>query len=393
MQESKMRLVFLTHPPSFGSVSMPRFAGMIIRGMAERGHRVEAWTSHPKIGRLPVRSAFIRKWLGYIDQFFIYPGKLRKLVNQQSENTLFVVTDQALGMWAPCLAHRPHIIHCHDFLALKSALGEFPENPTGWTGRQYQRLIRNGFSHGRAFISVSGNTQEDLHRFLPQVPKISEVVHNGLNHPFRPMELAERISLLKKTGVEISEHGFVIHVGGNQWYKNRKGVLEIYRDYAASYPHPAALWMVGDPPTNQLLGLSASIPVPGKVHFLSGLTNEQVNAAYSHARVLLFPSLEEGFGWPIVEAMASECPVITTNKAPMAEVAGEAARLIPRMPANAAEQARWARSAAEILKEVIHLSGSQRAKILYQGKLNAARFDTDKAIASYEQIYSQAMTV
>ena len=47
----------------------------------------------------------------------------------------------------------------------------------------------------------------------------------------------------------------------------------------------------------------------------------------------------------------------------------------------------------QILKEVIHLNGSQRAKILYQGKLNAARFDTDKAIASYEQIYSQAMTV
>ena len=233
-----------------------------MRGMAELGHEVEAWTSLQRIARLPVRSAYVRKWLGYVDQFLIYPRKLRKLVNKQPGNTLFVITDQALGMWVPCLAQQPHVIHCHDFLALRSALGEIPENPTGWTGRQYQRLIRKGFSQGRAFISVSGKTREDLHRFLSHRPKISEVVHNGLNHPFRPMEQAERISLLKKTGVEIPEAGIIIHVGGNQWYKNRNGVLEIYREYAAAFPRPAALWMIGEPPTSQLLELAAAIRIP-----------------------------------------------------------------------------------------------------------------------------------
>jgi glycosyltransferase involved in cell wall biosynthesis len=372
---------------------MPRFAEMIMRGMAERGHKVEIWTSQRMFGRLPIRSAFVRKWFGYVDQFLIYPKKLQKLVDQQPDDTLFVVTDQALGIWVPCLARRPYVIHCHDFLALKSALGEFPENPTGWTGRQYQRLIRKGFSHGKAFISVSRKTREDLHRFLPHVPKISEIVHNPLNHPFRPMDLAERISLLKKTGVEISEQEFIIHVGGNQWYKNRMGVLEIYRAYATSYPKPSALWMIGDPPTGQLLNLAASIPGPKKVHFFSGLTNEQVNAAYSHARVLLFPSLEEGFGWPIVEAMASGCPVITTNIAPMTEVAGGTARLIPRMPANQAEQKKWAHSTAEILDEVVRLNENDRANILHQGRLNTARFDMETALASYEKIYCRAITV
>lgn len=372
---------------------MPRFAGMIMRGMAKRGHTAELWTCRQIFGGLPIPSAYIRKWLGYADQFLIYPGKLRKLARQQPKDTLFVVTDQALGMWVPCLTHRPHVIHCHDFLALRSALGEFPENPTRWTGRQYQRLIRRGFSRGKAFISDSGKTREDLHRFLPCIPKISELIYIGLNYPFRPMELAERFSLLKGNGVEISEHGPIIHVGGNQWYKNRRGVLEIYRAYAASRSNPAALWMVGAPPTGQLLDLAASIPGPGKVHFLSGLSNEQVNAAYSHARVLLFPSLGEGFGWPVVEAMASACPVITTNIAPMTEVAGEAARLIPRMPSNAAEQKPWARTAAEVLDGVVRLDGSDRAKMLRQGSLNAARFDTETVLASYEKIYSRALMI
>jgi glycosyltransferase involved in cell wall biosynthesis len=389
----KMRLVFLTHPAAFAPVSMRRFAGMIMRGMTERGHEVEAWTSDEKIGRLRMPFAYARKWLGYFDQFLIYPRKLRKLVEQQPANTLFVIADQALGMWLPCLAHRPHAIHCHDFLALKSALGEFPENPTRWTGRRYQRLIWKGFSRGNAFISVSKKTRDDLHRFLPSNPKVSEVVHNRLNYPFRPMELAERISLLKTTGIEISEHGFILHVGGNQWYKNQKGVLEIYRSYAISYPKPLALWMVGCTPTNPLLNLAASIPNPGKVHFLIGLTNEQINAAYSHARVLLYPSLEEGFGWPVVEAMASDCPVITTNLAPMTEVAGEAARLIPRMPANGTDRGAWASSASGILQEVVRLNGSSRAKTLLQGRLNAARFDAKKALASYEGIYSREVMI
>ncbi len=364
---------------------------MVMKGMQARGYEVEAWTSDQKIAKLSKRPSFTGKWLGYADQFLIYPSKLRKLVNRQPENTLFVVTDQALGMWVPCLAHRHHVIHCHDFLALKSALGEFAERRTGWTGRQYQRLIRRGFSRGRAFISVSGKTRGDLHRFLPRIPKISEVVHNGLNHPFRPMGPGERISLLKKAGVEIPEQGFIIHISGNQWYKNPEGVLAIYRSYAGSTKNPSALWMVGSPVPESLRNLAASIPAPGKVQFISGLDNEQVNAAYSHARALLFPSLEEGFGWPVVEAMAAECPVVTTNAAPMTETAGDCASLIPRMPETARDT--WAESAAKVLSEVVHMNEGERANLLQRGRLNAARFDTTKTLDAYEGIYSRAMTL
>jgi glycosyltransferase involved in cell wall biosynthesis len=386
-----MRLVLLTHPDSLVSESMPRFAGMISRGMTERGHEVKLWTSRRKFSRLPIRSDFILKWFGYIDQYLICPGELDHLLKQQPAETVFVVTDQALGMWVPRLAHRPHAIHCHDFLALKSARAEFPENPTRWTGQQYQQFIQKGFSHGQVFISVSENTRQDLHRFLPRQPQISEVVYNGLNHNFRPMELGERNSLLNQTGIEISEDGFVVHIGGNQWYKNRMGVIEIYRAFAAFHPRPPALWMIGSAPTVQLLNLAATVPSPGRVHFVTGLTNEQVNAAYSHARALLFPSLGEGFGWPIVEAMASACPVITTDLPPMTEVAGGNARLIPKMPINGMERGQWARTSAATLDEVVHLDENARTNILRQGKLHSTRFNTEAALAAYEAIYSRAL--
>jgi glycosyltransferase involved in cell wall biosynthesis len=386
-----MRLVLLGHPPAFATESMPRFAGMIMRGMEARGHQVELWTSRQILGRLPISTPFVRKWLGYADQFLLYPGELRRKITRQPDDTLFVVTDQALGMWIPPLAHRPHVIHCHDFHALKSALGEFPENQVRRTGRRYQQLIRRGFSRGQAFISISERSRSDLHRFLPRVPKISEVVYNGLNYPFRPMDLAERIPLLNTTGIALPEHGFIVHVGGNQWYKNRMGVLKIYRALAAVHPHPPALWLIGAKPTQPMRELAASVPAPGEIHFLSGLTNEQVNAAYAQAQVLLFPSLEEGFGWPIIEAMASGCPVITTNLAPMTEVAGDAARLIPRMPPDAAGQASWVKSAAQVLEEVAGLDPISRASLQMKGRVNAARFETEIALAAYEQIYQRVL--
>jgi glycosyltransferase involved in cell wall biosynthesis len=370
---------------------MPRFADMIRRGMEQRGHSVAVWTSSPLLASRSVPSAFLRKWLGYADQFLLYPRKLRRQIHAQPADTLFVVTDQALGMWVPHLAHRPHVIHCHDFLALRSALGEFPEHPTGWTGRRYQRLIQNGFSRGQAFISVSKKTQCDLHRFLPSPPPLSEVVYNGLNHPFRPMEIAERISKLKTAGIYVPEAGYLLHVGGNQWYKNRRGVLEMYRAYVSLVARPAALWLIGAPPSERLRALAAAIPAPGQVCFLSNLNNEQVNAGYAHAKALLFPSLEEGFGWPIVEAMASGCPVITTDVAPMTEVAGTAARLIPRMPASVNAQHSWAHAAAKVVAEVVHLDQNERARMLAQGFANAARFDTNTALAAYAKIYQSIL--
>lgn len=386
-----MRLVLLAHPDSLGSESMPRFAGMIQRGMLERGHEVKVWTSRNKLGALPVRSHFIRKWLGYVDQFLMYPGELKKQMNQEPADTVFVVTDQALGMWVPHLAHRPHVIHCHDFLALKSAYAEFPENPTRWTGRQYQRLILKGFSRGQSFISVSEKTREDLHRFLPASPKISEVVYNGLNHSFRPMSLHERLSHLKPLGLEIPDSGLLVHIGGNQWYKNRAGVIDIYRAFAANHRQPPVLWMIGAPPTEELKNLAASVSSSGQVKFLTNLTNEQVNAAYSHARALIFPSLGEGFGWPIVEAMAAECPVITTNIPPMTEVAGGFARLIPRTPSRQSERAIWAKSSATTLAELIHQNESDRSDLLQKARQHSARFKTETALAAYEKIYTQVL--
>jgi len=379
-----MNLVFLTHPSFSNLLSLPRFARMLADGMSSRGHTVEILSPTARFVNLHSHPT-VRKWLGYIDQYIVFPKQLKEKLKKYPPDTLFVFIDQALGPWVPIVANRPHVIHCHDFMALRSALGEIAENPLTWTGQQYQALIRRGFSKGKHFISVSNTTKDDLHRLLFTKPETSDVVYNGFHNPFYaldPVEARKRFG--ERINLNVAQ-GYLLHIGRN-WYKNRAGVLEIYDAWRSKYQKKLPLLMVGDP-TKDLVVRQQQSPFKDDIQWLRGLDDESVRLAYAGATVFIFPSLGEGFGWPIAEAMASGCPVITTGEAPMTEVAGNAGFLIPRMPFDKSKVRDWASNAADVVNKVTSMSGLDRSAIVNAGIENAKRFDTKRALDRIEEIY------
>ncbi len=381
-----MNIVFFAHPAFLGHQSMPRFAQMLAEGMAARGHTVAVWAPEAVFSRLPAPGA-LRKWLGYLDQYAAFPAQVRRRLRACPPDTLFVFTDHALGPWVPLVAGRPHAVHCHDFLAQRSALGEIPENPTGWTGRRYQALIRRGYAQGRNFISVSRSTEADLRRFLPTPPVRSEVVYNGLNQNFTPQDpVTARARLVRQTGLPLA-NGYLLHVGGNQWYKNRQGVLALYNAWRARSARAWPLLFVGQAPDAALAAAHAAGPYRADVYFLAHADDELVRLAYAGAQAFLFPSLAEGFGWPIAEAMASGCPVVTTAEAPMTEVAGTAGFLVPRRPIADGPAAAWAAEAARTVEQVAALAPPVRAEAVAAGLANARRFEAARSLDRIEIIY------
>ncbi|WP_010232524.1 glycosyltransferase family 4 protein, partial [Gillisia marina] len=207
-----MDIIIFTHPSFQGSQSMPKYANMLADGMRQRGHKVELWTATKFFYQIPLGS-FLKKWLGYLDQFLVFPLKVKTRLKKYPKNTLFVFADQALGPWVPLAIKRPHVVHCHDFIALHSALHRIPENKVGFTGILYQKWIRNGFGKAKNFISISIKTKEDLHATLPNKPLISEVVYNGLNQNFEPGNLQEvRANLKDQFDIEL-KNGYILHVG------------------------------------------------------------------------------------------------------------------------------------------------------------------------------------
>ena len=368
---------------------MPRFARMLKSAYEARGHVVTMWSPTARCHRLFAASKYA-KWAGYIDQYLLFPLQVRRALKSISADTLFVFCDQALGPWVPLVKSRPHVVHAHDLLALRSALGDIRENPTSFTGRIYQRYIRRGFRQARHFISASKKTRDDLHRYGQVTAISSDVVYNGLNFPYEPMARQEAQEVLRAAGFPEAPGGVLLHVGGNQWYKNQAGVISIYAHYVAQERHPMPLWCISPKPNAAVkLGLS-KVGQNGQVLFFQDLPGRLLQAAYSYASAFLFPSLAEGFGWPLIEAQACGCPVITTNEPPMSEVAGDAAFYLPRLRYGEDVDA-WASHGASVLRTLLSESADARLRRTERGRVWARAFDADGAIQAYLAIYDRVL--
>jgi glycosyltransferase involved in cell wall biosynthesis len=390
-----VNLVLYTHPEFLALGSQNHFARMLADAFRARGHHVDLRRPQPML-RAKLTRGPLAKWAGYVDQYLLFPLQVRAGMRRDPQDTLYVFCDQALGPWVPLAAHRPHVVHCHDLLALRSALGDIPENPTSSTGRIYQRYIRRGFRRARHFISISARSRDDLHRFGDVEAVTSEVVYNGLNHPFRPLNGDTARRVLHEAGIAPSAQGCLLHVGGGQWYKNSAGVVALYachvRESLRRNETPLPLWMLSPPPDAALADAIAQLPAGGEVRFLRGLAPHVLEALYAHARALLFPSLAEGFGWPIAEAMACGCPVVTTGEAPMTEVGGEHATYL-RRPSHGDDLNGWAEAVAPSLHGLLQRSPLEAADAAHAARVWAARFDAGKAIDRYLVIYQRILSL
>ncbi len=383
-----MKIILFTHPSFIEHQSMPRYANMLVSGMLERGHEVEVWSPEPFFVKLTFIPS-LKKWLSYVDQFVLFPLQVNKRLKYCAKETIFVFADQALGPWVPLVANRLHVIHCHDFLAQQSAKGEFKENIVSWSGKIYQNYIHKGYTKGKNFISISKKTQEDLHNFLEKTPPISKVVNNGLNQKFEKGDskiIREKLTIDLKINLS---SGYVLHVGGNQFYKNRKGVIEIYIAWRKISQIDLPLLLIGSAPTIELEELRIKSSFANDIHFLTTINDILLVQLYQGASVLLFPSLAEGFGWPIAEAMASGCLVITTNEAPMTEVGGKAAFYINKRPSEGSGCNDWAQKSALMLKKVIEFNSIELKNNIDLSTENASRFNTENALNQIETIYKE----
>lgn len=368
------------------SQSMPRFARMIGGAMHAKGYQVDYWAPDAFIHPL-FEDTRLAKWAGYVDQYLIFPLQVRARVLRRQKDTLYVFCDQALGPWVPLVKHLPHVVHAHDLLALRCALGQIPQNPTSWTGRLYQRYIRRGFQQAKHFICVSKRTQDDLVEHGHVQAETSRVVYNGLNFPYKPLAHGKAMQTLIRAGLPATDQGMILHVGGGQWYKNTAGVIGLYAQYASRHAKPLPLWMISPQPSSPtVVKALAQVPSQGCVLFYQGIDSAALQAAYSVAKAFLFPSLAEGFGWPIVEAQACGCPVITTDDAPMNEIAGPLARYLPVLKPGD-DPMHWAQQGADALDAVLNTADDDQRVQRERRIAWAAQFTKQAAIEGYLSVY------
>ncbi|WP_282117804.1 glycosyltransferase family 4 protein [Maribacter aquivivus] len=369
---------------------MTRYTEFLNNGFQELGYDTEVWAPKNILAKYSNHKT-IKKWLRYVDTFVCFPFIIKRNSKKQPTNTLYVLIDQSLGMWMPFIEKKIHVVHCHDFIALKSALGRIPENKTSWSGKQYQNLIFNGFSKAKNFLCISKNTENELLTFLKKKPDHITQIYNALDPLFKPGNtIASRnlVSEYLKTDVR---NGYLLHVGGGDFYKNKKGVIALYDQWRNSTNKVLPLLLVGSAPNQEIKTLYEASPFKKDIHFLIRVENYILLNAYQGASLFLFPSLAEGFGWPIAEAMACACPVITTNTAPMNEVGGNAAIYIePCITPNNIKP--WASKAAKVVDTTLNLSDDKLLSLRKTGLEQVKKFDGESILIEIESFYKSIIT-
>lgn len=178
---------------------------------------------------------------------------------------------------------------------------------------------RDVVEHASAFVCVSQNTLRDLKRFYPAVAgRPAAMVHNGVSEVFtrRPGDMVARF-LKSVIEPHLGTRPFLLFAGsGAVPYKN----IQLLRDALAQMDCSGlGLLLTSSRPATYFDGIPNL-----RVHSVR-LTDGGLSAAYSAALCLVYPSFYEGFGMPVVEAMACGCPVICSDRSSLPEIAGDAA--------------------------------------------------------------------
>jgi glycosyltransferase involved in cell wall biosynthesis len=373
----RLRIALISNYQLDRSESMLRYAWMLESGLRARGYTVTRLHPPAIFGRLPIARGRLTKWIRYIDKYLVAPPYLRWHLR---EADLVHVCDHSNSMYLRCAGKKPHAITCHDLLAVLSAQGRFAGENTGVTGRLLQRWIASSLIKARYVICVSHKTHADLLELAPDMRATFKVIHHPLNWRYAPASEKRVEQTLSRLGVP-REHGYLLHVGGNQWYKNRLGTMRIFAQLRNSPVFSQTrLIMAGKPWTREMVDFRKSAQLEEVIIEATDISNDDLCALYTGALAFLFPSREEGFGWPILEAQACGCPVITTDRPPMTEIAGNAAILIdstnPEQAARTIQQA-WHR----------------RAELRAAGFENLRRFTEERAMQAYCAAYEEIVGV
>lgn len=362
--------------------SMQRFAHVLLELLPSYGISVSLLKPRVQFGRLSRSRRGLGKWFGYLDKFVLFPRDLKqKLSTSQGQRRFLVhICDHSNAIYTRFLRAFPHLVTCNDLLAVRSALGEFPENPTRWTGRRLQRSIMCGLNRAQHVTCISEATRRDLLRLSTLIPSAVSLTYMGLNYDYHPMESGAARQICSTVLPEnASNRGFFLHVGGNQWYKNRLGLLRMYETLLRHGDCPA-LVMAGEQLSPEMESFIHRAGLSGHVYSIVNPGNEELRALYSLAEILIFPSLQEGFGWPIIEAQACGCRVLTSDRVPMTEIgSGAAFYCDPENP----------ESASAVIREMLSQSEQARTSTIEFGLKNAARFTGSAMLQQYVALYRQ----
>lgn len=233
----------------------------------------------------------------------------------------------------------------------------------------------------QAVITVSQASRQELITILRLSPEKVHVVHSAASQEFRPLRDPEpQDRLRQKYHLPLK---YVLYVGTIEPRKNLLRLIAAFGRTQADHPDCHLVlagpdgWMMNGALDKETIEANLT----GKVHYLGYVPQVDLPGIYSLATLFAFPSLHEGFGLPLLEAMACGVPVLTSDCSAMPEVSGAAAHLVDP---NSVE------SMADGLNDLLN-SAARREWLVEQGFARAQQFSWEQTAQETAVIYEQLL--
>ncbi|MEL5892939.1 glycosyltransferase family 1 protein [Bacteroides sp. GD17] len=238
---------------------------------------------------------------------------------------------------APLHCPVPLILTLHDIIYLntKKGKGMSAYQQLGWYYRRWN--VPRVLKQCRHIITVSETERTNILNRFPEIADHLSVVHNGYSECYRLLPTKEAYAITSKY---LPDEHYLLFLGNTDPRKNTEGVLLAYKKYLNESKKPLRLVITGlkkEYVEDMLIKLGIEICTSNLV-YTGYVPGSDLPSLYNNAFAFLYPSLLEGFGIPVLEAMACGVPVITSNCSSLPEVAGEGGILVnPQLPQEIAE--------------------------------------------------------
>lgn len=269
----------------------------------------------------------------------------------------------------------PFVVTVHDVAVLR-----FPQFFRAWHGRYARFVLPRVARRARAVITGSSATKHEIVELLGVPAERVTVTPYGLQPAIAPVAADSSRAEEVRARYALPKH-YVLTVGTIEPRKNLKRLIEALR-IVAERPDggDAVLIHAGSP--GWLEADLPGAPGNGRVRFLGQVSNDDLAVLYSLARCCAYPSLWEGFGFPVLEAMASGCPVLTSSVSSLPEVAGDGALLVEPT------------STEQIADGLARLwtDDALRARLAQRGIERAKAFSWERTAAETVAVYDAALS-
>jgi glycosyltransferase involved in cell wall biosynthesis len=258
----------------------------------------------------------------------------------------------------PLISNIPSVLMLHDL-----AFHRFPEMFTRKQRGYYQLFLRPSLRRARRVITPSRGAASDVRALLRVPDKKLDVVYNAVDPRFGVIDDALALSRVRdKYGLP---QRFILFVGTLEPRKNLQRLVEAYAYARRKLGVEVPLILCGAPGWSyaEILEAPRRFGVAPHVKRLGFVDDRDLPALYSAATLFVYPSLYEGFGYPILEAMACRTPVVTSTSPALPEIGGDASIMVDPFDIEGLGRAIRDGLSNDCLRERLMCAGLERVKV------------------------------